>query len=87
MHGAKLKLHEKPPHIPLLTLDNQENNLQTILNQCHEEKRLVVAFAGSITWPPYREAMADYIAFANKYKNICKCIFIYIKEAHFVERD
>jgi hypothetical protein len=31
--------------------------------------------------------MADYIAFANKYKDICKCIFIYIKEAHFVERD
>ncbi|CAD8092622.1 unnamed protein product [Paramecium primaurelia] len=31
--------------------------------------------------------MADYIAFAQKYKEICKCIIIYIKEAHFVERD
>lgn len=28
------------------------------------EKRLLVVFAGSITWPPYRIAMADYIAFA-----------------------
>ena len=57
------------------------------MQNSHKENRLLVAFAGSITWPPYREAMADYIAFAQKYKDICKCIIVYIKEAHFVERD
>ncbi|CAD8087211.1 unnamed protein product [Paramecium primaurelia] len=31
--------------------------------------------------------MPDYIEFALKYKDICKCQFIYIKEAHFLETD
>lgn len=31
--------------------------------------------------------MADYQAFAEEEKESCKCYLIYIKEAHFVEKD
>jgi len=31
--------------------------------------------------------MEEYIAFAQENQDTCKCYFIYIKEAHFVERN
>ncbi len=49
--------------------------------------KLCVIFSGSLTWPPLRQAILDYLKFSKEFKEKCKCYFVYIKEAHFVERD
>lgn len=49
MHGSRVKLHENPPTIPLLTLENNETSLQNLLQVCHESQKLCVVFAGSYT--------------------------------------
>ena len=48
---------------------------------------MCVIFSGSVTWPPFRDAIPDYLSFAKQYSDEVDCYFVHIKEAHFVERD
>lgn len=34
------------------------------MDRAHKENKLCVIFAGSYTWPPYRDSMPDYLEFA-----------------------
>ncbi|CAD8101592.1 unnamed protein product [Paramecium primaurelia] len=77
MQGCRLSLNQEPPKIQLFNLQSQRVSLKELMLQSHQENRLLVVYS----------AIADYIAFAQKYKDICKCIITYVKEAHFVERD
>ncbi|XP_019617258.1 PREDICTED: type I iodothyronine deiodinase-like [Branchiostoma belcheri] len=63
----------------LVRLDGRTDT--TLLSYASGSRPLVVCF-GSYTCPPFRDALSDFAALAEDYRNAANFLLVYIEEAH-----